>query len=320
MRDWSRDVLGDFWVKLGCFLSGYSYTLISGSSEASRKVVRKLTSAFLLISFIWFSVGYLLCTRYFVRGNELAGIAAGIAAVVLVINIERTIVLSTKVSALSGGLRFLLAIIVALIGATVIDQVIFESDVEKYKKDHMYEAISPRIQQNKEVIAQNLERLQESRAELVKQKLALDLDFKRNPLKKVLASSSRESGTEGRPGSQTYTYASVPNPSGERADRIQNGIDKIDESMLIEARRIDEIAKEKEIEYLEDRGFLQELEILIKVVTENPVALVVYIIWLLLLILIELFVLIIKTLDAGNDYDKLIAQQMRIKMERISRL
>ena len=82
----------------------------------------------------------------------------------------------------------------------------------------------------------------------------------------------------------------------------------------------DEIAKEKEIEYLEDRGFLQELEILIKVVTENPVALVVYIIWLLLLILIELFVLIIKTLDAGNDYDKLIAQQMRIKMERISRL
>lgn len=321
MSDWSRVILGDFWVKLGCFLTGHSYTLISGSSEASRKVVRKYMSAFVLISLIWFTVGYLLTTRYFVRDNFWFGLLSGLIAVIIVINIERTIVLGTNVSNWAKGLRVFLAVIIALIGATVIDQIIFEEDVLKYKKDHISENIESRIEQEQRVIYQNVNNLLSTKAALAEQMNKLDEEIQQNPT--VVASSRTNTNFTKENGNRLNSQSSVqriPNPAIETSNRIRNQISELDEKIGDENSKVGQLVQAKSQEYLDDRGFLQELDILVKVITASPVALVVYILWMALLLIIELLVLIIKTGDAGNDYDLLIQHQVDIKKSRIQSL
>jgi hypothetical protein len=322
MSDWSRVILGDFWVKLGCFLTGHSYTLISGSSEASRKVVRKYMSAFVLISLIWFTVGYLLTTRYFVRDNFWFGLLSGLIAVIIVINVERTIVLGTNVSNWAKGLRVFLAVIIALIGATVIDQIIFEEDVAKYKKDHVSEAIQQRIESEDAIIGQSIGGLINTKAALNNQLTKLEQEISERPV--VVGSTQTEyrivETTEGLKRVPTKRSQNIPNPAIESSNRIRLQISQIDERIGNENNKRVQLREIKSNEYFDDSGFLQELDILVKVITASSVALVVYILWMALLLIIELLVLIIKTGDAGNDYDLLIQHQVDIKKSRIKSL
>lgn len=323
MSDWSRNILRDTWVKFGCFLTGHSYTLISGSSEASRKVVRKYMSAFVLISMIWFSVGYLLSTRYFVRDNTLFGILSGLFAVIIVINIERTIVLGTNVSIFAKVLRVLLALIIALIGATVIDQIIFEEDVKKYKLDTVSEAISQRIKSEDLILSENIDRLQSTKDVLNIQLLKLEKEIAQRPL---LEGSRQieygESEIEGQVKRVIKKKDSqkIANPAIENANRIRMQISQIDKNIVSENDRRLQLRESKRSEYLGDRGFLQELDMLIKVISASPIGLFVYILWMALLLIIELLVLVIKTGDAGSDYDLLIQHQVDIKKNRINSL
>ncbi len=321
MSDWSRNILGDFWVKFGCFLTGHSYTLISGSSEASRKVVRKYMSAFLLISIIWFSVGYLLSTRYFIRDNTLFGLISGLFAVIIVINIERTIVLGTNVSIFAKILRVLLALIIALIGATVIDQIIFEEDVKKYKLDNVSEAIAQRIKSEDLILNQNIERLQSTKRALNAQLIRLEVEIAQSPV--VEGSRQIEFGVSEVEGKRVKTkdYSQkIANPAIENANRIRMLISQIDENIASENDRRLQLRESKRSEFLNDRGFLQELDILIKVISASSIGLFVYILWMALLLIVELLVLVIKTGDAGSDYDLLIQHQVDIKKNRINSL
>ena len=144
MKDWSVDILKDFWVKLGCFITGYSYTLIRNSSEASRKTVKKFLSAIILIGTIWFAVGFLFASRYF-GANLMLSLLAGFAMVICVIQIERQIILASNLQWWGVLLRFLLGALMAVIGATVIDQVMFKDDVERYKNDNADQVVEKRV-------------------------------------------------------------------------------------------------------------------------------------------------------------------------------
>lgn len=323
MSDWSRVLFRDLWVKFGCFLTGHSYTLVSSSSEASRKVVRKYMSAFLLISIIWFSVGYLMSTRYFLSDeNDTVGILSGLVAVIIVINIERTIVLGTKVSNMVKILRIFLALIIALIGATVIDQIIFEDDVLNYKKNNLYEFVEKRTSGQKKAIVENLNNLSQTKAELNRQLQILEQEILNRPTVIGSVNTRTIKTTEGETSQATSNsnVQRIANPAIQTANEIRSKIAEYDARISQVTEESGRLVANAENEYLSNRAFLHELEILIKVLSQNTVALVVYILWMALLLIIELLVLVIKTGDAENDYDLLIQHQVDVKKRRIEGL
>src|SRR5690606_22862162 len=128
----------DWWLKFGCFLTGFNYKLIKNSSEQSSKNVRKYTSAMLLIVLVWFFIGYSFATRYL--HLELGGgLIGGFIMCFVIVQIERIIILSTKVSTWSSLFRVLLALVMSILGAFIMDQITFKDDIELRKAQVMDE-------------------------------------------------------------------------------------------------------------------------------------------------------------------------------------
>lgn len=126
----------DWWLKFGCFLTGFNYNLVKNSSEQSAKNVKKYTSAMLLITLVWFFIGYSFATRYLHLGM-VGGLAGALLMCFVIIQIERIIILSTKVSAWSSGFRILLAMVMSILGAFIMDQITFKDDIELRKAQVM---------------------------------------------------------------------------------------------------------------------------------------------------------------------------------------
>src|SRR5512133_2341877 len=122
----------DMWLKLGCYITGYNYTIIKNSSEASAKTVKKYLSAILIVSILWGFIGYSFAQRYLHTGIAGSSLVS-VIMVIIVIQIERQIILSVGRNYLVPVFRTLIGIVMAVIGSVIIDQIIFREDVEKEK-------------------------------------------------------------------------------------------------------------------------------------------------------------------------------------------
>src|SRR5690606_40627252 len=85
------------------------------------KIVKKYTSAMLLIVLIWFFIGYSFATRY-LHLAPWGGIVGGLLMGFVIIQIERIIILSTKISPWSSLFRILLALVMSILGAFIMDR------------------------------------------------------------------------------------------------------------------------------------------------------------------------------------------------------
>lgn len=323
MRDWSIDILKDVWVKLGCFLTGYSYTLIRNSSETSRKTVKKFLSAIILVGTVWSAVGYLFAERYF-DANRLQAIVAGFLMFILVIQIERQIILTTSLSFWGKASRVLLGLLMAIIGATVIDQIMFKDDVERYKRDNADNVIEERIATQRESLNNRIldvqsviDNLSEERDILLKEATA------RPYINTYVVNKVTEKDSSGATLNETRDVVTnqVENPKFQLAASKDEQILKREEQKndlqnSLATLRADQL---KEL-MLESDGFLTELEYLFEILRSRGIALAFYLLWFLLLVLIELLVLITKNGTGSTDYERLIQHQSDINKHAINSL
>jgi hypothetical protein len=323
MRDWSIDILKDVWVKLGCFLTGYSYTLIRNSSETSRKTVKKFLSAIILVGTVWSAVGYLFAERYF-DANRFQAIVAGFLMFILVIQIERQIILTTSLSFWGKASRVLLGLLMAIIGATVIDQIMFKDDVERYKRDNADNVIEERIATQRESLNNRIldvqsviDNLSEERDILLKEATA------RPYINTYVVNKVTEKDSSGATLNEIRDVVTnqVENPKFQLAASKDEQILKREEQKndlqnslaTLRADQLEELM-------LESDGFLTELEYLFEILRSRGIALAFYLLWFLLLVLIELLVLITKNGTGSTDYERLIQHQSDINKHAINSL
>ena len=323
MRDWSIDILKDVWVKLGCFLTGYSYTLIRNSSETSRKTVKKFLSAIILVGTVWSAVGYLFAERYF-DASRLQSVFAGLLMFALVIQIERQIILTTSLSFWGKFSRVLLGLLMAVIGATVIDQIMFKDDVEKYKRDNADKVIEERIATQRESLNSRILDVQGVIDDLTLEREVLMREASARPfINTYVVNKVTEKDSSGATLNEKRDVVSsqVENPKFQLAASKDEQILKREEQKneiqnslaTLRSDQLDELM-------LESDGFLTELEYLFEILLSRKVALAFYILWFSLLVLIELLVLITKNGTGTTDYERLIQHQSDINKHAINSL
>tara|TARA_B100000780_G_scaffold210832_1_gene150745 strand:- start:1736 stop:2719 length:984 start_codon:yes stop_codon:yes gene_type:complete len=323
MKDWSVDILKDFWVKLGCFITGYSYTLIRNSSEASRKTVKKFLSAILLIGTIWFAVGYLFVSRYF-DANSTVSLLSGVVMVIAVIQIERQIILASNLQWWGALLRFLLGALMAVIGATVIDQVMFKDDVERYKNDNADVVVEKRIAQKMDLYNSRYLEIDEALIKAVQERDALILDVAKRPY--IKSYKTKTNTARDTAGEITSTNRQVESFQTENPN-IRLLAQKDIQIESYESRK-NEIVDKKSSIYNDERekflnepeGFLTELESLYEILRSSSLAKAFYIMWFVLLVLIEMLVLAAKGGDGSTDYERLIQHQSDVNKRSIDSL
>lgn len=323
MRDWSIDILKDVWVKLGCFLTGYSYTLIRNSSETSRKTVKKFLSAIILVGTVWSAVGYLFAERYF-DASRFQAIVAGFLMFILVIQIERQIILTTSLSFWGKASRVLLGLLMAIIGATVIDQIMFKDDVERYKRDNADNVIEERIATQRESLNNRILDVQSVINDLSKERDILLKEANARPyINTYVVNKITEKDSTGATLNETRDVVTnqVENPKFQLAASKDEQILKREEQKNALQNSLATLrADQLEELMLESDGFLTELEYLFEILRSRGIALAFYLLWFMLLVLIELLVLITKNGTGSTDYERLIQHQSDINKHAINSL
>lgn len=81
-----------------------------------------------------------------------------------------------------------------------------------------------------------------------------------------------------------------------------------------------DIRKNLEQELLNKKGFLDELEVMFEILTSSVISLIVWSLWFLFFLIIELLVIASKLLESENDYDQVILHQVDIRIQAIKNL
>ncbi|MDG1278523.1 MAG: DUF4407 domain-containing protein [Algoriphagus sp.] len=312
----------DWWLKFGCFLTGYNYQIIKNSSEVSAKAVKKYLSALLIISGVWGFIGFFFTQRY-LKTELLGSVIGSVILVFLIIQIERQIILSIGKNLWASSFRVVIGLVMAILGSIIIDQIIFKEDVEKRKISDIQSEVNNLLPiktlELKNQIAQ-IDSLLNSR------------DFERNQISNEVSlrptisipSSEGEFATDstgkmvlvGRKVSNT----SILNPKAELIPLIDKQIAELRDSKNEKEKQVINMQEVLEQELKSKVGFLDELKTLFSIILESPVAIFVWVLWFIFFLAIELFVLVSKLGDNLNDYDKTITHQMNIRLKMLEKL
>jgi hypothetical protein len=302
-------------------LIGYNYEIIKQCSEASIKTVRKYISALFVISVLWGIIGFMFTDRY-LHGGLLASSIAGILMIVIIVQIEKQIILTVGRHIWANIFRVVIGLVMAILGSVIIDQIMFKDDVEIIKTEKRLKKVEELLPiRAKEIDAQILQ-------------FALLIITKEKERQELIVELSQKPTI-----ALTNTIKSTTNDSvGKRLEKVDRQVNTFMnpklamlpgiDSLLSRTRNQKNEAENKRANLREEldkeiraqKGFLDELTILMEIVLSSFITIFVYSLFIIFLLAIELLILIIKTNDEQNDYDLTVKHQMDVKKEMLNRI
>lgn len=318
------------WLQIGCFLTGYNYDILMGCSEVPRKDVKRYTSALIIISIIWFFVGFSFSSRY-LGANILQSFFTAIVSVIIIIQVERQIILSVHQNKQLYRVRTGIAITMALIGSLIIDQIIFKADIDqekilvlKDKVDKVYPGRSEEIKSQINeldstiIIKENIQA--KLRAEVIKNPTIIVVNSESKPI--AINSIKKDENGNDISVTQVENYKSVQrsniaNPSILELAKLDTVLNKLRISKSIKEESLLKLRPAVELEIQSHIGFIDELNVMISILLNSPVGFVVWVIWFLFFLGLELFILYSKKNEVESDYHALIKHQEQLHRKKI---
>jgi len=321
------------WIRFGCFLTGYKYAWVKNSSEACVNTVKRYTSALLILMVLWAFTGYVFTQRYLL-GNTACCLVGSAVMVLLIIQIERQILLSLSPNRWLYFARSLLAILMALLGSLLMDQIVFRQDIDLEKMAYVQEKVHALFPGATEELRSQLEEENQEIKNLETQRLEDVNEVSEKPFfkevstqslpQKVMESHTDKSGKAFRMERLVYSHSistvSIPNPKQTQILEINKNLEGLQKDKKEKENKLLKIREDMENRFQSRSGFLDELTILFRILSRSVPALVVWGIWFLFLLGLELLVLISKSGDLKTDYEEAIFNQMEIKNVRLSTL
>jgi hypothetical protein len=309
----------NWWIKLGCILTGWSSNVLAQCSEASRSHLSKYTSALLILILIWGVTGFCFAQRYI--GLPWWGcIMILLFFITIVIMIERQIILTIGKSFSMLLFRAAIAFVMAIIGSTIFDQTLFGKDIDKQMANTIEIQVEDLTKKRVRVIDEKIASLRFEINSLDQINAMLQADVNAHPFviqKSVTNTTSKIVTPEGEIktfNTPSVTSTQVANPKQAIIDGNNN--------KLIDLRKDENKWSEKKQTVEEDVrreckasvGFLEELEAMWDIITTRKLAGIFYLIFFTFLMSLELFVVVSKMVDKECDYEVAIkgAQKVRI--------
>ncbi len=312
------------WLRFGCFLTGYNYKLLMSCSEASKKSVKKYTAALLIIMIMWLLIGFLF-SREYLRLSVIGSVIIGIILMIIIVQIERQIILGAK-NKKATTFRIILALVMSLLGSVIVDQIIFKEDIIKEKLMSVNNEVSKILPQRINEINLQEKDLDSTIANKQHEREMLINEVTRKPTIRLPKYQSQRIPSKTIDGRDTvlvkkiYTTESVLNPKAKLIEDTDKQISSLREEKSVLTQRKIDIREETEKELLHSKGFLDELKVMFNILVSSPISLIVWSLWLLFFLIIELFVLMSKLADQENDYERIIKHQRDVRIAAINKL
>lgn len=312
----------NWWIKLGCKLTGWSSSVLSQCSEASKTQLSKYTSALLILMIVWSITGFCFAQRYI--GLPIWGcILVSLVFVTIVVMIERQILLALHPTKKLATFRLVIAIIMAIVGSSIFDQTMFGKDIDKQMADTIELQTVDLTQKRVSNIDSKLMAFQIEKDSLNKVNSELQADVNAHPwiIQKSVTNSQDRLVVNGKikvVNNPSVTTNQIANPKqiviAANNEKIKQIV--LQENDLNKKRLTVEEDTRKECQA--NVGFLEELEAMVSIVTTRTVAGIFYVIFFLLLMSLELFVVTSKMGDEECDYELAIKGAERVKMAQFN--
>lgn len=312
----------NWWIKLGCKLTGWSSSVLSQCSEASKTQLSKYTSALLILMIVWSITGFCFAQRYI--GLPIWGcILVSLVFVTIVVMIERQILLALHPTKKLATFRLVIAIIMAIVGSSIFDQTMFGKDIDKQMADTIELQTADLTQKRVSNIDSKLMAFLIEKDSLNKVNSELQADVNAHPwiIQKSVTNSQDRLVVNGKikvVNNPSVTTNQVANP---KQIAIAANNEKIKQIVLQENdlnKKKMTVEEDTRKECQANVGFLEELEAMVSIVTTRTVAGIFYVIFFLLLMSLELFVVTSKMGDEECDYELAIKGAERVKMAQFN--
>lgn len=308
-------------MKIGCQLIGWDASILSSCGEASKRQFRKLISAVSIMMILWGTVGYCFADNYLNISNIFGRIGVALVFMTIILCIERVIILSVGTNHWMAVMRLFLALCMAILGASIFDQLIFHNDIQQEIASHREDVIAETVNKHLTVYDSDIARITMAIDSISRCNDELYRQIEAKPTTTVTAVSSSEQvagmSEDGKPIKTTVQSVNktvVPNP---RIAQAQGNEEQIKiytaqlEQLRLDKKDIDKTTRDE----INSRptGFIEELEATIRVISQSWVSLAFYLVMFAFLIFLELFVLTIKMGEKPCDYELIVEHQLSHK-------
>lgn len=309
----------NWWIKLGCKLTGWSSEVLSQCSEASRCQLNKYTSALLILILIWGVTGFCFAQRYIGLPVWACGFVS-LFFITIVVMIERQIILANSKSMIMLASRVVIALIMAIIGSTIFDQTMFGKDIDKQMTNTIEVQVADLTNQRVRIIDEKLAALHIEIDSIDRLNAMLQADINAHPFVTQTSVTNSQSkilmpdGSLATVNNPSKTTSQVANPKQSILEANNNTVKGLREQEQNWTQKKQNVEEDVRKECKESVGFLEELEAMWTIITTRPLAGVFYAVFFVLLMSLEMFVVISKIYDNECDYEVAIkgAQKVRI--------
>lgn len=319
----------DLWIKAGCFLTGYNYAILKNCSEVAKKAVKKYTAAMIIMCLLWGLIGYSFSSRY-LYSNLATSLGAALLFILVIIQIERQIIMQTTKNNTLQGFRAVIAIMMALIGSLIIDQIIFKDDIELEKEQFINKKVEEIYPDRAKIRQKQIDDLKTQLLSKDSQRIALVKDIQNQPIITITSVSNQVVGSRTTVDSATgrqntintirplVSTSQVANPNSSLLAPLDSQINSLQRLNLAQTDSLANLRTSIQKKLEEKTGFLDELNIMISLLSKSIPALFVYIIWFILLLGLECFILMNKRHERPTDYEVMINHQMEMHVKKLN--
>ncbi|WP_277235966.1 DUF4407 domain-containing protein [Phocaeicola salanitronis] len=314
-----------WWIKFGCFLTGWNSKILSQCSEASYKHLKKYTAALLILIIMWGFTGFCFAQRYV--GAPLWGcIVSAFIFIIIVIQIERQIILTVGSNRWGTCFRFFIAIIMSVLGSAILDQIIFGDDIKRKMVEITDRQVQEQLPMRLNVIDARLRELQFEIDSLDKVNMKLNEEIAKQPTIKTISTSTtyknerQEDGSYKKIPETTVSTNPMANPRIKQVEANTLNLERLRKQQDDFIQNKMNVENDLRKELSSNVGFLEELRAMIEILSTRIEALFFYLVIFGFLISLELFVVTSKVGDKKCDYDLIVEHQLNIKKAALEEL
>jgi|GEM_PF-3253454 len=270
-------------LKISCVLTGESYKIVKTESIKSIQKITTYGSLMIMMIIIWGINGYFLSKNIF-NNTVAVSLAISIFCMFLIYVIESSVIKMSSVGTLMAVVRLSLALISALIGSIIIDEIMFKSDIEGQLHSNSQTEVIESLNQDPGLKQLKTQLADENRI----------LNEKDQEIKNLRNSTNQESETGVGP--RTNLLKSELNKLEVEQSNSNIKIQMLNNSIASETRSL-------RLTIPNESGILKNIAGLCKYLNSHPSYWAVWGFFFALSLIIELLVLIIKATSLETSYE-----------------
>lgn len=314
-----------YWQRLSCRLIGWNPEILANCGESSFRSLRKYITAMIIPIIIWGVIGFCFAERYIGIETWWGKSFVATVFITVVICIERFIILN------DGGkrifcARIILAFLMAVLGSTILDQLIFNRDVNVMMKNIRTEQINIEVPKRMNIINSEIKKTSQQIDSLGSLIEKINIQISNTPAQiktsDVTRNMQKDSLGNNVEVSRSVVSAQIINPRFNQLNEERKMIGDEANQLRLKQKELFEkklnIENDVREEYQKiEPGFLEELKVLFDLIIGDLISIAFYLTLFSFLFSLELLVLLSKWGDYKCDYELTIESQKNIKIEKL---